>query len=68
MTRWTITDTCLSPDQRLLVYASISPVAFVVTVGNPGDLVSEEVALCTLQMRWSKLARFWRNGLGGQLS
>eukprot|EP00879_Flechtneria_rotunda_P005839 GHRR01006144.1.p1 GENE.GHRR01006144.1~~GHRR01006144.1.p1 ORF type:complete len:357 (+),score=130.44 GHRR01006144.1:1113-2183(+) len=40
MTRWTITDTCLSPDQRLLVYASISPVAFVVNVGSSYDLVS----------------------------
>ncbi len=39
MTRWTITDTCLSPDQRLLVYASISPVAFVVNVGSSYDLV-----------------------------
>jgi WD repeat-containing protein 23 len=40
MTRWTITDTTLSPDQRLLVYASISPVAFVVNVGSSGDPVS----------------------------
>jgi hypothetical protein len=41
MTRWTITDTALSPDQRLLVYSSISPVAFVVNVGsNTWDLVS----------------------------
>jgi hypothetical protein len=39
MTRWTITDTTLSPDQRLLVYASISPVAFVVNVGSSGDPV-----------------------------
>eukprot|EP00873_Tetraselmis_striata_P036860 jgi/Tetstr1/457124/TSEL_043774.t1 len=23
--RWTVTDTCLSPDQRLLIYASITP-------------------------------------------
>lgn len=40
MTRWTITDTTLSPDQRLLVYASISPVAFVVNVGSSYDVVS----------------------------
>jgi hypothetical protein len=43
MTRWTITDTTLSPDQRLLVYASISPVAFVVNVGSSGDPVSDAV-------------------------
>jgi hypothetical protein len=30
----------MSPDQRLLVYASISPVAFVVNVGSSYDLVS----------------------------
>lgn len=40
MTRWTITDTTMSPDQRLLVYASISPVAFVVNVGSSYDVVS----------------------------
>jgi hypothetical protein len=46
MTRWTITDTTLSPDQRLLVYASISPVAFVVNVGSSGDPVSHDVLVC----------------------
>lgn len=30
----------MSPDQRLLVYASISPVAFVVNVGSSFDVVS----------------------------
>lgn len=30
----------MSPDQRLLVYASISPVAFVVNVGSSYDVVS----------------------------
>lgn len=39
MTQWTITDTTLSPDQRLLVYSSISPVAFVVNVGSSYDVV-----------------------------
>uniref|UniRef100_A0A5B6YVN8 LEC14B homolog n=1 Tax=Davidia involucrata TaxID=16924 RepID=A0A5B6YVN8_DAVIN len=32
--RWTITDTTLSPDQRFLVYASISPVVHIVHVGS----------------------------------
>ncbi|CAL1397071.1 unnamed protein product [Linum trigynum] len=32
--RWTITDTCLSPDQRYLVYASLSPVVHIVDVGS----------------------------------
>ncbi|KAK1258304.1 hypothetical protein QJS04_geneDACA010438 [Acorus gramineus] len=31
---WAITDTSLSPDQRLLVYASISPIVHVVNVGT----------------------------------
>jgi WD repeat-containing protein 23 len=42
VTRWTITDTTLSLDQRLLVYAAISPVAFVVDVGSSGDPVSDD--------------------------
>ncbi|WCJ23644.1 DDB1- and CUL4-associated factor 11 [Euphorbia peplus] len=32
--RWTITDTCLSPDQRYLVYASMSPVVHIVNVSS----------------------------------
>lgn len=32
--RWTITDTSLSPDQRFLVYSSISPVVHIVDVGS----------------------------------
>lgn len=32
--RWTITDTCLSPDQCYLVYASMSPVVHIVNVGS----------------------------------
>ncbi|KAF2287743.1 hypothetical protein GH714_002526 [Hevea brasiliensis] len=32
--RWTITDTCLSPDQRHLVYASMSPVVHIVNIGS----------------------------------
>ncbi|XP_072954462.1 LEC14B homolog [Typha angustifolia] len=32
--RWTITDTSLSPDQRYLVYSSLSPVVHLVNVQN----------------------------------
>lgn len=32
--RWTITDTSLSPDQRFLVYASMSPIIHIVDVGS----------------------------------
>ncbi|CAI8603838.1 unnamed protein product [Vicia faba] len=32
--RWTITDTSLSPDQRSLVYASMSPIVHIVNVGS----------------------------------
>eukprot|EP01018_Ginkgo_biloba_P039756 Gb_41012 [translate_table: standard] len=34
--RWTVTDTALSPDQRYLVYATITPVVHIVNVGNSG--------------------------------
>ncbi|KAH0933581.1 hypothetical protein HID58_010698, partial [Brassica napus] len=32
--RWTVTDTSLSPDQRNLVYASMSPMVHIVDVGS----------------------------------
>jgi WD repeat-containing protein 23 len=32
--RWTITDTSLSPDQRYLVYASMSPIVHIVNIGS----------------------------------
>ncbi|XP_048442908.1 LEC14B protein-like [Pyrus x bretschneideri] len=32
--RWTVTDTSLSPDQRHLVYASMSPIVHMVDVGS----------------------------------
>ncbi|XP_048336142.1 LEC14B protein isoform X2 [Ziziphus jujuba] len=32
--RWTITDTSLSPDQRYLVYSSMSPIIHIVNVGS----------------------------------
>eukprot|EP00262_Sarcandra_glabra_P004753 TRINITY_DN16005_c0_g1_i1.p1 TRINITY_DN16005_c0_g1~~TRINITY_DN16005_c0_g1_i1.p1 ORF type:complete len:482 (+),score=53.82 TRINITY_DN16005_c0_g1_i1:428-1873(+) len=34
--RWTVTDTSLSPDQRYLVYASMSPIVHIVHVGIAG--------------------------------
>lgn len=42
--RWTVTDTALSPDQRYLVYASITPVVHIVNVGTSG---TESVANIT---------------------
>nr|PNR62558.1 hypothetical protein PHYPA_000982 [Physcomitrium patens] len=38
--RWTITDTALSPDQRFLVYATITPVVHLVNVGSESGGVS----------------------------
>lgn len=32
--RWTITDTSLSPDQRSLVYSSMSPIVHIVNIGS----------------------------------
>ncbi|XP_010522675.1 PREDICTED: LEC14B protein [Tarenaya hassleriana] len=32
--RWTVTDTSLSPDQRKLVYSSMSPIVHIVDVGS----------------------------------
>ncbi|KDP21531.1 hypothetical protein JCGZ_22002 [Jatropha curcas] len=32
--RWTVTDTSLSPDQRYLVYASMSPIVHIVDIGS----------------------------------
>ncbi|GAB4843523.1 hypothetical protein Ancab_013485 [Ancistrocladus abbreviatus] len=42
--QWTITDTCLSPDQRHLVYSSLSPVVHIVNVGSA---VTESLANVT---------------------
>lgn len=39
MVRWTITDTTLSPDQRFLIYSSITPVVHLVHVGSRADIV-----------------------------
>lgn len=33
--RWTVTDTSLSPDQRYLVYASMSPIIHIVNISTP---------------------------------
>ena len=32
--RWTITDTCISPDQKFLLYSSISPIVHLVSMQN----------------------------------
>jgi len=37
---WTITDTCLSPNQQLLVYATISPVLHVVNINATDNVRS----------------------------
>jgi len=37
MLRWTITDTALSPDGRLLLYSSITPVVHLVNIGSYAD-------------------------------
>ncbi|MFS7943759.1 putative transcription factor WD40-like family [Helianthus anomalus] len=42
--RWTITDTSLSPDQRFLVYSSMSPVVHIVDTGSS---MTESVANVT---------------------
>eukprot|EP00850_Spirogloea_muscicola_P025879 SM004671S16630 [mRNA] locus=s4671:36:1122:- [translate_table: standard] len=39
--RWTITDTALSPDQRFLVYASITPLVHLVNVGSESSGVQD---------------------------
>lgn len=42
--RWTITDTSLSPDQRFLVYSSMSPIVHIVNIGSD---VTDSVANVT---------------------
>ncbi|KAL7611433.1 hypothetical protein Lser_V15G10518 [Lactuca serriola] len=42
--RWTITDTSLSPDQRFLVYSSMSPIVHIVNIGSA---MTESVANVT---------------------
>ncbi|KAI3787223.1 hypothetical protein L1987_41554 [Smallanthus sonchifolius] len=42
--RWTITDASLSPDQRFLVYSSMSPIVHIVNVGSS---MTESVANIT---------------------
>ncbi len=32
--RWTVTDTCLSPDQKYLLYSSITPTVHMVSSGE----------------------------------
>ena len=45
--RWTVTDTSLSPDQRFLIYSSITDVAHLVAVGSQYDSVVESISNVT---------------------
>ena len=50
MCRWTVTDTCLSPDQKFLVYSSMHPIVNLVAVGrreDDGDGVVESISNIT---------------------
>lgn len=38
--RWTVTDTALSHDQRFLIYATISPIVHLVSIGNESGVAS----------------------------
>eukprot|EP00983_Pelagomonas_calceolata_P081754 1155681-Pelagomonas_calceolata.AAC.5 len=49
--RWTITDTCLSPDQRFLLYSSISPTVHLLALGASWDVV-ESLANVTEVCLW----------------
>ncbi|KAJ4837039.1 L14B protein [Turnera subulata] len=51
--RWTITDTSLSPDQRYLVYASLSPVVYLADIGSSA---TESLANVTVCIDWSSVA------------
>ncbi|XP_031479461.1 LEC14B protein isoform X1 [Nymphaea colorata] len=44
--RWTVTDTSLSPDQRFLVYSTMSPIVHIVNAGS-GHAGEESVANVT---------------------
>lgn len=47
--RWTITDTCVSPDQRFLLYASINPTGkHLINKGSMNQLASQVSALQAL--------------------
>ncbi|RZC25102.1 LEC14B-like, partial [Glycine soja] len=51
--RWTITDTSLSPDQRYLVYASMSPIVHIV---NAGSAETESLANVTSDVNTVRFA------------
>ena len=36
-TSWTVSDTCISPDQKFLLYSSLNPDVHLVNVGRGGD-------------------------------
>lgn len=42
MLRWTITDTCVSPDGRFLLYSTIAPVAHIVKIRGDDNVVDSQ--------------------------
>lgn len=55
--RWTITDTCISPDQKFLLYSSISPIVHLVRLHMTLQivLISPAVQLAQLSPTFSLL-------------
>ena len=43
MLRWTITDTCISPDQKFLLYSSISPIVHLVSLAISPQICKPQV-------------------------
>jgi hypothetical protein len=60
--RWTITDTTLSPDQRFLLYASISPTVHLLALGGSWDVV-ESLANVT-EVKSMCVCVYVRGGVG----
>ena len=55
--RWTITDTCLSKDQRLLLYATINPIVHMV---RP-KMSSPQMTSCRLPKRLVRMEKHWHD-------
>ena len=55
--RWTITDTCLSQDQKFLLYASISPIVHLVGPrGRPACVFSVQLLPLLWQASWMHMS------------
>ena len=52
--RWTITDTCLSKDQSLLLYATINPIVHLVRTSKPAQQMGEVRKASMLQQDLSE--------------